>query len=237
MRPDLPNPLRPFFNPRGYDFLASQPAESNGYPQRRWPLILFLHGAAERGADLRNVMRYGLPRLISGESDLSPAEIEIAHAVATRFVVVAPQCGAYEVWHEEEVLRLLDEAGRRFKIDPTRVYLTGLSMGGFGVWSTGLRTPERFAALIPICGGGRIKDVTTTAARDPAALRTLGIWAFHGTRDRIVPVEESARMIDAVKQAGVADVRFTVYEEGEHDAWTASYANPELYGWMLQHAR
>jgi predicted peptidase len=200
-------------------------------------LILFLHGAGERGSNVTSLTGHGLMKLLSGATELTAAEIEIGRDVASHFVVVAPQCAAYEVWDEAELLRLLDEVSGDFPIDPARVYLTGLSMGGFGAWSAGLRFPHRFAALVPICGGGRISDITAAAHAHPVELRTLGVWAFHGARDRIVPLEESERMVDAMRNAGVTDVKFTIYPEGAHDAWSASYANPDLYRWLMKHSR
>jgi predicted peptidase len=90
---------------------------------------------------------------------------------------------------------------------------------------------------VPICGGGRITDLTAAAQKDFAALSGLGIWAFHGARDRIVPLEESERMVEALRGAGLPDVKLTVYPDGEHDSWSATYANPELYAWLLEHER
>ena len=200
-------------------------------------MILFLHGVAERGAQIADVARQGLPKLLSPAPELSPAEIAVGRDVVTRFVVIAPQCPHYEVWDEGTLLRLLDDVSRNFSIDSARVYLTGLSMGGFGAWLVGLRHPQRFAAIVPVCGGGRVADVAAAASQQTSALHRLGVWAFHGARDRVVPLEESERMIDALRRANVPDVKFTVYEEGEHDAWSAAYATPELYDWMLQHQR
>lgn len=170
-------------------------------------------------------------------AELSAAERAVGRDIADKFVIVAPQCAQYEVWNEALLLELLDEVGARLNVDAGRIYLTGLSLGGFGVWSLGLRHPERFAALAPVCGGGRIADIATAASRDPESLRRLGVWAFHGANDRVVPVEESERMIDALKKAGLPDVRLTVYPDAAHDSWTATYANPELYRWFLHHQR
>ena len=229
--------LRAITPPRGYHYLLSQPRALAPDPQFRWPLLLFLHGAAERGTDVAGVARQGLPRLLSASPDLNAAELALGHGIAERFIVIAPQCAHYEVWSDAGVLALLNEVSGELAFDPARVYLTGLSMGGFGVWSLGLRHPERFAALVPVCGGGRIADVTAAANTQPAVLRRLGIWAFHGARDRVVPLEESERMIAALQRAGVPDVKFTVYPDTEHDAWTAAYADPELYPWLLRHQR
>lgn len=184
-----------------------------------------------------DVARQGLPKLLSGCPDLTATEASVGRAIAERFVMVAPQCDHYEVWNDDELLRLLQDVSQQFNTDPRRVYLTGLSMGGFGVWSLGVRHPDVFAALVPICGGGRVRDITAAAAKHPDALRSLGIWAFHGECDRIVPLDESQRMIDELKRVGVADVKFTIYAAGEHDAWSASYTNPELYPWLLCHTR
>jgi predicted peptidase len=229
--------LRAVTPARGYHYLLSQPRARAADPQRRWPFILFLHGAGERGAEVAAVARQGLPRLLLDRDELTPAERAHGNEIAERFIVVAPQCATYEVWNDMALLALLDDVSADLNTDPARIYLTGLSMGGFGVWSLGLRHPERFAALVPICGGGRVSDVATAAKTRPAALRRLGIWAFHGALDRIVPLEESERMVAAVRTADVPDVKFTVYPDVEHDAWSPAYANPDLYPWMLRHTR
>jgi predicted peptidase len=220
----------------GYHYLVSVPAGVASRGPAGYPLVIFLHGVSERGTDVREVARQGLPKLLTGRPELTPQEAEVGALLARAFVVAAPQCARDEVWDETRLLGLLDDLQRDYPVDPARVYLTGLSMGGFGVWSLGIRHARRFAALVPVCGGGRVKDVAV-AAQDPAALRQLGIWAFHGARDRVVPLEESQRMIEATKRAGVRDVQFTVYADGEHDAWTRAYADPELYAWLLRHAR
>ena len=204
---------------------------------RRWPLILFLHGAADRGSNVIDVARQGLPRLLQENVALSEAEAAVGPEIAETFVVIAPQCAHYEVWNESDLIRLLDTVSAEFSIDPARVYLTGMSMGAFGAWTLGLRQPQRFAALVPICGGGRIADIAAASSREPAILEQLGVWAFHGARDRVVPLEESERMIQELKRVGVRDVKLTVYPDAEHDAWTATYANPELYRWLLAHQR
>lgn len=228
-------PLQVVTPPRGYSYLVSQPA--GAAPKSGWPLLLFLHGAGERGTVIADITRQGLPKLLSGHPDLTTAERTVAADVAARFLVVAPQCPPHEVWDDALVLALLERVGGERTIDPARVYFTGLSMGGFGVWSLGLRQPERFAALAPICGGGRISDVEAAARTRPAALRTLGAWAFHGARDRVVPPDESERMVAALRRADMTDVRLTVYPDLEHDSWTPTYANPELYAWLLAHRR
>jgi predicted peptidase len=233
----LSSPLRAISNSHGYDYFLSLPPGSEDDTSRRWPLILFLHGVGERGSQLTDITRQGLAKLLSKSSALTPAESEMGRDIAARFIVASPQCPHYEVWNDEAVLQLIDHVSADTSVDASRIYFTGLSMGGFGVWSIGLRHFERFAALVPICGGGRVSDVIAAAKKDRVALRKLGVWAFHGAKDRAVPLEESERMIEALHHAGLPDVKFTVYPDCEHDSWTATYANPELYTWMLQRAR
>jgi len=125
---------------------------------------------------------------------------------------------------------LLDEIAGAYRVDPQRVYLTGLSMGGFGTWHLALEQPQCFAAIAPICGGihGPSRIVCT--------LKDLPIWAFHGAKDETVPLDQQARLVEALRECG-GNVRFTVYPEAGHDSWTETYNNPELYDWFLQHSR
>ena len=229
--------LQAITNSRGYSYLVSRPSDSLRDPARRWPAILSLHGTGERGSRVEDVARHGVPKLIQASVELSPAERAAGEEVAARFVVVAPQCAAFEIWNEPDLLRLLDDVLAQHPIDPAQVFVTGMSMGAFGVWMLGLRHPRRFAALVPICGGGRITDITATLATDAAALRSLGVWAFHGAKDRVVPLEESERLVEELKRVGVSDAKLTVYPNAEHDAWSPTYSNPELYRWMLKHRR
>ena len=142
--------------------------------------------------------------------------------------------GDYELalrrWPEEidTLTTLLDEIQSSYAIDADRVYLTGLSMGGFGTWSLACRYPDRFAAIAPICGGGQ----WYLANR----LRHVPVWAFHGAKDPVVPPDLSKSMVDAVKRAG-GSAKLTIYPEAGHDSWTAAYDNPDLYKWLLGHRR
>ncbi len=135
------------------------------------------------------------------------------------------------------LLALLDDITAKYAVDTNRVYLTGLSMGGYGTWDLGLAYPERFAAIVPICGGGQLISVILPSREKGPALKTLGVWAFHGGKDPVVPLEESQRMVAALKKAGVQDVKLTVYPKAGHDSWTEAYNNPELYQWLLEHHR
>jgi predicted peptidase len=202
------------FLPKGYDAKAGQ----------HWPLILFLHGAGERGTNVWKVATHG------------PAKYAVTQADFP-FIIVSPLCPQGKIWSKEVLLALLDEVIAKYAVDTNRVYLTGLSMGGYGTWDLGLTHPEKFAALVPICGGGQMIGVILSSRDNARALKTLGVWAFHGGKDTVVPLEESQRMVAALKKEGVADVKLTVYPEATHDSWTETYKNPDLYRWLLQHDR
>jgi len=202
------------FLPKGY--------ETTG--EKKWPLILFLHGSGERGANVWKVATHGPPRNVNQHPDFP-------------FIVVSPQCPEGKHWSNDVLLPLLDDVMKTYAVDPHRVYLTGLSMGGYGTWTLGTSYPEKFAAIVPICGGGELISVLLTSREKPEALKSLGVWAFHGGKDPVVPVTESERMVNALKKIGVADVKLTIYPEAEHNSWTQAYDNPELYEWLLQHKR
>ena len=245
-----PTPFRAMAVSGGYRALLALPAGYDADPARRWPLLVFLHGTAAWGGDLRAITQQGPARLLAGLAGnpapitgtteslpLSAAERSAGEILARDFIVVAPQCPYYEVWNDGAILALLDQVSREFPVDATRVYLTGLSLGGFGAWSLAMRFPQRFTALVAVCGGGRVADIAASARHRPDALQRLGVWAFHGARDPVVPLAESARMIEALEAAGVREARLTVYPEAWHDAWTETYANGEIYAWLLRQAR
>jgi len=186
-------------------------------PARRWPLILFLHGAGERGSDLSLVKRHGPPRL----AEERPGDFP--------FIIVSPQCPEGQTWDVDTLLALLDEVCDQYAVDEDRVYLTGLSMGGMGSFALALAAPQRFAAVAPICGAGNPLQVRPEHARLP-------FWVFHGEADDVVPAALSAQMVQALQAVG-APVRFTLYPGVGHDSWTQTYAKPELYQWFLQHRR
>jgi predicted peptidase len=186
-----------------------------GEKEQKWPLILFLHGAGERGDDLNKVKVHGPPKIVEGGKDLP-------------FIIVSPQCPAGRWWSNEVLINLLDDIESRYEVDTKRVYLTGLSMGGFGTWSLACSYPERFAAIAPICGGG--EPILAGLLND------VPVWAFHGAKDELVPLRRSEEMVEVVKKSG-GDVRLTVYPEAGHDSWTQTYENEKLYDWFLSHRR
>ena len=126
----------------------------------------------------------------------------------------------------DDLRALLEDAFERYPVDRTRVYLTGLSMGGYGAWYLASAYPELFAALVPVCGGGDPDEACT--------LKDIPTWAFHGAKDDVVPPSESVQMVEALKQCG-GDVRLTLYPDLGHNSWTRTYNTMELYSWMLQH--
>jgi predicted peptidase len=206
------------------DYLLFLPRAYEKKSARHWPLILFLHGAGERGSDVWKVATHGPPKQVAADPDFP-------------FIVISPQCPENRLWSQAVLLALLEEIQRKYVVDTNRIYLTGLSMGGYGTWDLGLSFPEKFAALAPICGGGELITLILVSREKPEALKSLPVWAFHGAKDEVVPVEESERMVAALKKAGVSDVRLTIYPEAGHDSWTQTYKNPELYKWFLQHER
>ena len=206
------------------NYLLFLPRDYAKDEQKRWPLILFLHGAGERGSDVWKVATHGPPKNAAAHPEFP-------------FIVVSPQCPEGQTWSNDLLDALLKDVMEKQRVDKSRVYLTGLSMGGYGTWSFGLAHPDKFAAIVPICGGGEMISVILSSREKSASLKSLGIWAFHGGKDPVVPVAESQRMVDAVKKAGVRDVKLTIHPEAGHDSWTQTYNNPELYDWLLRHRR
>jgi len=197
------------------DYYVHLPAGYDADLQKKWPLILFLHGSGERGYDINKVKDNGLPKNVDTEPDFP-------------FIVIAPQCSPDEWWSPPELNGLLDRMEQKYRVDLDRVYLTGLSMGGYGSWALATESPERFAAVVPICGGGDPDDA--------ARIKDLPIWVFHGGKDPTVPIQQSQKMVDALKKLG-SSVKFTIFPEAKHDSWTQAYAMPELYEWLLQQKR
>jgi len=209
------------------DYLLILPADYDAGSGKRWPLILFLHGAGERGTNVWLVAKRGLPKVAPQDKNFP-------------FIVVSPQCPPGEVWSDDVLLALLDDVEKRYAVDFHRVYLTGLSMGGYGTWNLALGHPGRFAAVAPVCGGGETLHINLARHYEAVKLsqiKTLGVWAFHGAKDPIVSPDDSKRMVDELKNLGCQDVKLTIYPEAKHDCWTKVYADPELYRWFLQHSR
>jgi predicted peptidase len=202
------------FLPQGYDPKAA----------KRWPAILFLHGSEERGSDPTLVLKHGPPKVVLERPDLP-------------FIVVSPQCPARKVWVAEDLLALMSHVAAKYKVDRQRIHATGISMGGYAAWELAIRHPKRFAAVVPISGGGDILPIYMAEEPEEKALRELNVWAFHGGHDDLVPVAESERMVHALRHAGADKVRLTVHPNTGHDAWTQTYDDPKLYEWLLEQKR
>jgi len=197
------------------DYLLFLPREYAATTKRPWPMILFLHGSGERGKDLSKVKIYGPPKRAETETNFP-------------FVVVSPQCPTEQWWDADALYALVQTIIKTYRVDTNRLYLTGLSMGGFGTWNMAMAYPHLFAAIAPVCGGGD--------AAKAATVRHIPVWVFHGVDDPAVPIRRSEQMVTALQQAG-GDVRFTRYEKTGHDSWTKAYNEPELYTWFLQHSK
>jgi predicted peptidase len=208
---------------------------------KKWPVVLFLHGYGERGDDGLLQTDVGLGHAIRNQRAMLP------------FVVVMPQCHADKpdrVWTEasmqQQALAALDASMKEFHGDPTRVYLTGLSMGGYGTWDLAVKYPHRFAAYVPICGGIRSPEdfpqlhvslVDDPKVSDPYAetAKRVGktpVWIFHGADDPAVPVKESRKMAAALQASG-GNVKYTEYPGVGHNSWDKAYAVPGLMQWLL----
>lgn len=201
----------------------------------RLPLVLFLHGAGERGDDNHAQLKHGVEDILAWSRDNGEP-----------CLLVAPQCPAESSWAAFDrgtrdlqgdaeptpamrlVIGLLDELLRDQPVDPRRVYVTGLSMGGFGTWFLLARIPERIAAAVPICGGGD----PSTAGR----FKQVPVWAFHGARDPVVPPETTRRMIEALRREGALPGS-TEYPDAGHDSWTATYRDGQVLRWIFSQRR
>jgi predicted peptidase len=183
--------------------------------QERWPLLLFLHGGGERGDDLELLKIHGPPKLVAAGRQFP-------------MIIVSPQCPKDQRWQSVTLLALLDDLCEKYKVDQDRIYLTGISMGGFGLLALAFDAPDRFAALAPICGGGE-----TYWAK---SIKHIPVWAFHGELDEGVPVRRSQEMVDELKKQG-ADPKLTIFPGVGHISWPAVYDDPAFYEWLLAQKR
>ena len=198
-----------------YPHLVDLPRNYDADPNKHWPLLLYLHNAAERGDDLRDVRVSGLAGLIAKGKQL-PA------------IVVSPQCPSNEPWNTEILSHLLDEMEVKYRVDPDRVYVSGISAGGDETWDFALAHPGRLAAIIPICG--------ESDPVDGARIKNLPIWAFQGKKDNVVPFIQAIRMTDAIRNAG-GHPHLTLYPDAGHDSWDEAYATEALYTWLFAQKR
>ena len=180
------------------------------------PLIIFLHGAGSRGNTTEKLVTNPFFVLTENQKDFP-------------FVVIAPLCSE-NTWFDmfEKLQNLVIEAEKLSYVEKNRIYLMGASMGGYATWQLAMSMPEHFAAILPICGGGMYWNA--------ARLAKLPVWAFHGAKDTVVFPEESQKMVNAVNKSG-GNAKLTVYSECDHDSWSNTYSNPEVFSWLLEHKR
>jgi len=195
------------------NYLLWLPANYKKDKSKTFPLLIFLHGSGERGDSLELVKKHGPPSFVETRPDFP-------------FITVSPQSapGARWVWQISDLQEMLKQVKAIYRIDSTRIYLTGLSMGGFGTWAWACAYPKQFAAIVPVCGGGIIQY-----ARE---LKNTPVWAFHGESDPVVPVNRTVEMVEAVNAAG-GSARMTIYPGVGHDSWVKAYGDEELYTWLL----
>ncbi len=189
-------------------------------PQAQWPLIIFLHGASERGDDPSVITRYSIPAFLTNTVDFP-------------FVVLSPQSPLDNWWsNQTDVLdALLNQVQAAYAVDPKRVFLTGQSMGGFGTWAMALKFPARFAALVPVASGWDYTGESVPA--NICDLKNTPIWVFHGALDEAVPPDQVTAMVQALQNCG-GNVRFTLYPDADHlGSSNRAYAEPSLYEWLL----
>ena len=182
----------------------------------RSPLLIYLHGAGERGVDLPKVNTHGpIKEIVSGKVS------------AENLIVIAPQCEERKTWwdYAESFYNWLLWYIEQSFVDKSRIYLTGNSMGGYGTWAFAMSHPELFAAIVPICGGG--------LSWNAGMLKNTPVWAFHCVGDTIVSCQNTIEMVEGVKRYSQEDVKITIYPTCSHDAWTETYQNQEVYAWLL----
>ena len=193
----------------------------NFTPDRKWPVVLFLHGSGERGTDGLKQSQVGIGTAVRLFPERYPA------------IVVMPQCLPDARWSGDQAtyaLQALDETVREYNGDPDRLYLTGLSMGGSGSWTLATQEPERFAAVVSICGRGDIPTITSK-------LKDTPVWIFVGDQDRPETVQFSRDVVAALKTAGSTRVKYTEYPGVPHNSWDKAYAEKDLADWLFAQKR
>ena len=222
-----------------YRYQVYVPADYNT-SQQRWPVILFLHGGGERGADGVIQSQVGMGAAVRGAAAKWPA------------IIVMPQVPTDSIWlggPSETAIAALDRTMAEFRTDPDRVYLTGLSLGGNGTWNLAYRFPERWAAIAPICAFitpfNQLRGSRTIAPADAGdqfaaiaqRLRTMPTWIFHGEIDPVVNVDQSRKAVEAFRAAGATAMRYTEYLGAGHNVWDMTYASPQFRDWLFAQRR
>ena len=208
------------YNSSSLNYLLFRAQDTSAVKGGKFPLIISLHGIGERGSNLQRLKTDGLPRILDGNN-------------AFPFYVVSPQCPANTEWYYDRtdllVRKVIEDALALYPVDRRRIYLTGYSMGGIGTWDMGIRHPGLFAAAAPIASRGE-------EGWNVCAMTEIPVWAFHGENDNLVPLSAAQRLVTQFQNCG-GEVTFTIYANTGHDAWTKTYANPQLYEWLLSKSR
>ncbi len=198
-----------------YRYLLYLPKDYGKQPSRKWPVLIYLHGKSCRGYNLEKLKEYGPPYLVSKGWNFT-------------FIIVSPQCPPDRNWDKDDWFpSLYNDLSGKYRIDPNRIYLTGMSMGGSGVWSLAMRHPEYFAAAIPLCGEWTTKNIK--------AMKNIPVWAFHGALDNIIPPEKTEKLVDALRKAG-GSVRYSKLVRKGHSIHKV-YEQREIYEWLLGHKK
>ncbi len=216
-----------------YRFQVYLPEDYRQDKHKQWPVILFLHGRGERGAEGMWQTQIGLPLQVRDHPERWP------------FIIVMPQCTYPNFWTDPPMLAMamaaLDQEITEFHADSNRVYLTGLSMGGYGAWELARQFPRRWAAIAIAAGGifwsyapERWQEAATMPTEYARAIGRVPIWLFHGSEDNVVPPRESELMYNAFK-ANNGHMKLWVYQGLHHDCWARAYNEPELPRWLLAH--
>ena len=223
----------------GYQIIypATKSSSDHGYP-----VLLFLHGAGERGTNISLVSAHGPPKILA-------ASKQKGHPLR-QAVVISPQCPKGEWWQSGTLVALLKEIihSTPLKIDQRRIYVSGLSMGGFGVWGLIKDYPDLFAAAVPVCGGYDVSKIRTPLglsdpnsfsfdAKEVVSARSVPVWATHGAEDRIVLPIQTQQLVVYMKQAGNQRVHWIEYPGVGHDSWSRTYSDPKMYEWLFEQSR
>jgi len=197
------------------EYLIYLPDDYNENLQESFPLVLFLHGAGERGRDLELIKKHGIPKRINEGKEFP-------------FIVLAPQCPTSGWWNFDEyifsLIKMVDGVIEMYNVDKARIYGTGLSMGGFGILSLAMQNPKIFSAIVPICGGANINKLKI--------LNKLPMWLFHGEKDDVYPPESSSLIYKMLRKDN-PNIKLTIYHDLGHDCWTKTYENDKMFEWLL----
>lgn len=201
-----------------YNYLLYLP-KNYSKQTKNYPLLIYLHGGSQKGNDLNKLKEYGLPYLVDQGSDFD-------------FIIASPQCPDNKYWSSEDWFEpLYSKISAEYRVDINKVYLTGISMGGYGAYIVAMDYPDKFAAILPLCGGCNDSDTTRICN-----LKNIPIWAFHGTADDKIHISETERIVDALEKCK-GKVKFTKLDNEGHGIEFLYEKYPQMYKWMLEQSR